>query len=35
VSERYYSRAVSIPLFPALTEDQQDRIVNILAGALA
>jgi dTDP-4-amino-4,6-dideoxygalactose transaminase len=34
-SERYYSRAISIPLFPALTEDQQDRIVKVLAGALA
>jgi UDP-4-amino-4,6-dideoxy-N-acetyl-beta-L-altrosamine transaminase len=34
-SERYYSRAISIPLYPALTEDQQDRIVRDLAGALA
>jgi UDP-4-amino-4,6-dideoxy-N-acetyl-beta-L-altrosamine transaminase len=34
-SERYYSRAISIPLFPALTEDQQDRVVSVLAGALA
>jgi UDP-4-amino-4,6-dideoxy-N-acetyl-beta-L-altrosamine transaminase len=34
-SERYYSRALSIPLFPALTEDQQDRVVSVLAGALA
>jgi UDP-4-amino-4,6-dideoxy-N-acetyl-beta-L-altrosamine transaminase len=34
-SEHYYSRAISIPLFPALTEDQQDRIAKALAGALA
>ena len=34
-SERYYSRAISIPLYPALTEDQQDRIVSALSGVLA
>jgi UDP-4-amino-4,6-dideoxy-N-acetyl-beta-L-altrosamine transaminase len=34
-SEHYYSRAISIPLFPALTEEQQDRIVKVLDGALA
>jgi UDP-4-amino-4,6-dideoxy-N-acetyl-beta-L-altrosamine transaminase len=34
-SERYYSRAISIPLYPALTESQQDRIVDALSGALA
>jgi UDP-4-amino-4,6-dideoxy-N-acetyl-beta-L-altrosamine transaminase len=34
-SEAYYSRAISIPLFPALTEGQQDRVVEALAGALA
>jgi UDP-4-amino-4,6-dideoxy-N-acetyl-beta-L-altrosamine transaminase len=33
-SEHYYSRAISIPLFPALTEEQQDRIVDALTGAL-
>lgn len=27
-AERYYERAISIPLFPALTEEQQDRVVD-------
>jgi dTDP-4-amino-4,6-dideoxygalactose transaminase len=34
VSERYYSRAISIPLFPALTEAQQQRVVAALRNAL-
>ncbi|HEX4240764.1 MAG TPA: UDP-4-amino-4,6-dideoxy-N-acetyl-beta-L-altrosamine transaminase [Steroidobacteraceae bacterium] len=34
-SERYYRRAISIPLFPALTDDQQDEVVRALAEALA
>jgi UDP-4-amino-4,6-dideoxy-N-acetyl-beta-L-altrosamine transaminase len=33
LSERYYSRAVSIPLFPALTERQQNRVVDVLTTA--
>jgi len=33
-SERYYSRALSIPLFPALTDAQQDHVVATLRGAL-
>jgi dTDP-4-amino-4,6-dideoxygalactose transaminase len=35
VSEHYYSRALSIPLFPALSEEQQDRVAETLSGALA
>jgi UDP-4-amino-4,6-dideoxy-N-acetyl-beta-L-altrosamine transaminase len=34
VSERYYSRAISIPLFPALTDAQQNRVVAALRNAL-
>lgn len=34
-SERYYERAISIPLFPALTEEQQQFVVRTLAEALA
>lgn len=34
-SESYYSRAISIPLFPALREDQQVRVTDVLSGALA
>jgi UDP-4-amino-4,6-dideoxy-N-acetyl-beta-L-altrosamine transaminase len=34
VSERYYARAISIPLFPALTEEQQQRVVTALKHAL-
>lgn len=33
-SERYYSRALSIPLYPALTLQQQDRVVQVLREAL-
>lgn len=35
VSEHYYGRALSIPLYPKLTEPQQQRVVNTLAQALA
>ena len=35
MSERYYSRAISIPLFPAMTDAQQDTVVRTLAEALA
>ena len=34
-AERYYARALSIPLFPALREAQQDEIVSVLRRALA
>jgi len=33
-SERYYARAMSLPLFPALTPAQQDFVVSTLAQAL-
>lgn len=33
-SERYYRRAISIPLFPALRTEQQQRIVDSLRAAL-
>jgi UDP-4-amino-4,6-dideoxy-N-acetyl-beta-L-altrosamine transaminase len=35
ISERYYNRAISIPLFPALTEVQQLRVVGALRKALS
>lgn len=34
-SERYYSRAISIPLFPNMTEEQQDRVIASLSRALS
>lgn len=34
VSEHYYGRTISIPLFPALTDEQQDFVVATLASAL-
>jgi UDP-4-amino-4,6-dideoxy-N-acetyl-beta-L-altrosamine transaminase len=34
ISERYYNRAISIPLFPALTEAQQQRVVTALRNSL-
>jgi UDP-4-amino-4,6-dideoxy-N-acetyl-beta-L-altrosamine transaminase len=33
-AEQYYSRALTLPLYPALTDDQQDRVVDTLAEAL-
>lgn len=34
-SERYYGRAISIPLFPAMTEEQQDQVIESLTRALS
>ncbi len=34
-AERYYARTLSLPLFPALTSAQQDRVVNVLGSVLA
>lgn len=33
-AENYYRRAVSLPLFPALTPEKQQRVVDVLAAAL-
>jgi len=33
-AERYYDRAISLPLFPRMTEAQQDRVVSALRAAL-
>lgn len=33
--ERYYSRAISIPLFPTMTEEQQDQVIESLTRALS
>lgn len=34
-SEDYYARAISLPMYPGMTEADQDNIVNILQRALA
>jgi dTDP-4-amino-4,6-dideoxygalactose transaminase len=34
VSEAYYRRAITLPLYAALTETDQDSVVTALAGAL-
>jgi dTDP-4-amino-4,6-dideoxygalactose transaminase len=34
-AERYYSEAISLPMFPMLAEAQQDQVVAALAGALS
>jgi dTDP-4-amino-4,6-dideoxygalactose transaminase len=34
-SERYYARALSIPLFPAMTSEQQDFVATSLSQSLA
>jgi UDP-4-amino-4,6-dideoxy-N-acetyl-beta-L-altrosamine transaminase len=33
-AERYYDEAITLPLYPALTDAQQDRVVQVLAQAL-
>lgn len=34
-AERYYARTLSLPLFPALTEAQQERVVDVLRAVLS
>lgn len=34
-AERYYAQALSLPLFPGMTEAEQDRVVQVLGQALA
>ena len=34
-AERYYASAISLPLFPDLSDAQQDRVVAALARALS
>lgn len=34
-AERYYAGAISLPMFPALSDDQQDYVIRTLAGLLA
>lgn len=33
-AEAYYAQAISLPLFPSLSEARQDRVVDVLRGAL-
>lgn len=33
-AERYYDRALSIPLFPSMTDEQQDRVVSVIQRTL-
>ncbi|MDH0140985.1 UDP-4-amino-4,6-dideoxy-N-acetyl-beta-L-altrosamine transaminase [Aquipseudomonas alcaligenes] len=33
-AERYYGEAISLPMFQTLTDSQQDRVVEVLAGVL-
>lgn len=33
-AEAYYARALSLPLFPAMSEEQQDRVVEVLLAAI-
>jgi len=35
VAEAYYAQAISLPLYADLTDEQQDRVVQVLAEALA
>lgn len=34
-AEHYYNRALTIPLFPAMRDDEQDRVVDVLKKTLA
>jgi dTDP-4-amino-4,6-dideoxygalactose transaminase len=33
-AETYYARSFTLPIFPALTDVEQDRVVEVLAAAL-
>lgn len=33
-SERYYQNAISLPMFHAMTEEQQDTVIRVLSGVL-
>lgn len=33
-AERYYAEAISLPMYPTMTEAQQDRVVDAVAGAV-
>jgi dTDP-4-amino-4,6-dideoxygalactose transaminase len=33
-SEQYYKEAISLPMFPTLTEEQQSRVVSVLQDQL-
>jgi dTDP-4-amino-4,6-dideoxygalactose transaminase len=35
VAESYYERAISLPIFPTLTEAQQDTVLTVLGEAVA
>ncbi|UCE31403.1 MAG: DegT/DnrJ/EryC1/StrS family aminotransferase, partial [Burkholderiales bacterium] len=35
VAERYYARTISLPIFPALDDADQDRVISALSAALA
>lgn len=34
-AERYYAEAISLPMFPTMSEAQQDRVINAVAGAVS
>ena len=34
-AEQYFDQAISLPLYPALSESQQDRVVAVLGQLLA
>jgi dTDP-4-amino-4,6-dideoxygalactose transaminase len=34
-AERYYAGAISLPLFPAMASEEQDRVVDTLQRALS
>jgi dTDP-4-amino-4,6-dideoxygalactose transaminase len=34
-AERYYAEAISLPIFPALTDQQQGHVITALADAVA
>ena len=33
-AESYYKEAISLPLYPGLTENQQDKVISVLDSAL-
>lgn len=33
-AERYYAEAISLPMFPTMTEAQQDQVIAAIRGAI-
>ena len=34
-SEKYFQEALSIPMYPSMTDDQQDKVISVLKDVLS